>query len=58
LTFKVIQGHWRGAIYDFLLFFSLRLYLCLAPFPKYYQLFPKNSRGHVTMYTSRRATSG
>jgi len=30
----------------------LQLCLYLAPFPRYYHLFPKTYRGHVTLNTS------
>ena len=55
-TFKVIQGHWQwchsiGHI-RFLISLPLQLCLYLAPFPRYYHLFPKILRGHVTLNTS------
>jgi len=45
VTFKVIQGHWQWchstSHIRLPIRFPLKPCLCLAPFPRYYHLFPK-----------------
>ena len=61
VTFNLTQGHlyysrcWIGHT-SYMIFISLPLQLCLylAPFSRYYRLFSKISRGHVTLTTPTR----
>jgi len=56
MSFMVIQGYWLWchSIGHIRFPTSLPLQLCLylTAFPRYYYLFPKLSRGHVTLNTS------
>jgi len=56
VTSKVTKGHpyWCHSIGHVRFPISLQLQLCvyLAPFPRYYHLFPKVYRGHVTLNAS------